>query len=115
MARIHRRFKYIDEAIQIHGPLARYVKLRVVHAVGMPRTFPPSPRVCDPDMHQDTCVMHSFEVGGGENGPGIPGACTTRHITHLVRGPFQKQIFGDAMILVHGTMATWIIRIQYCE
>ena len=59
-----------------------------------------------------TCVMHSFEVGGGEN---VPGACTTRHITYLVRGPFQKQMVGDAMILVHGTMATWIIRIQYCE
>ena len=28
-----------------------------------------------------------FEVGGGENVPGIPSACTARHFTYLVRGP----------------------------
>ena len=28
-----------------YGPLARYAKLRVVHARGMPGTFPPPPRV----------------------------------------------------------------------
>ena len=41
-----------------HGPLARYVKSRVAHAPGMPRTFSPSPRVSDPDTHHGTCVMH---------------------------------------------------------
>ena len=41
-----------------HGPLARYVKLRVVHAPGMPGTFAPPPRVSDPDMHHGTCVTH---------------------------------------------------------
>ena len=41
-----------------NGPLARYVKLRVAHAPGMPGTFSPSPRVYDPDMHHCTCVMH---------------------------------------------------------
>ena len=41
-----------------HGPLARYVKLRVVHAPGMPGTFSPSPQVSDPDMHHGTCVTH---------------------------------------------------------
>ena len=35
-----------------HGPLARWVKLRVAHAPGMPGTFSPPPRVSDPDMHQ---------------------------------------------------------------
>ena len=37
-----------------------------------------------------TCITAravSFEVGGGENVPGIPGACTTRTFTYLVRGP----------------------------
>ena len=28
----------------------------------------------------------SFEIGGGENVPGIPGACATRYFTYLVRG-----------------------------
>ena len=41
-----------------HGPLARYVYLRVAHAPGMPGTFSPPPRVSDPDMHHGTCVMH---------------------------------------------------------
>ena len=41
-----------------HGPLARYVKLWVAHAPGMPGTFSPPPRVSDPDMHHGTCVTH---------------------------------------------------------
>ena len=41
-----------------NGPLARYVKLRVVHAPGMPGTFSPPPRVSDPDIHHGTCVTH---------------------------------------------------------
>ena len=41
-----------------HGPLARYVKLRVVHAPGMSGTFSPPPLASDPDMHQGTCVTH---------------------------------------------------------
>ena len=41
-----------------HGPLARYVKLRVAHAPGMPGAFSPPPRVSDPDMHHGTCVTH---------------------------------------------------------
>ena len=34
-----------------HEPLARYVKLWVVHARRMPGTFSPPLRVSDPDMH----------------------------------------------------------------
>ena len=41
-----------------YGPLTRYVKLRVAHAPGMPRTFSPPPRVSDPDMYHGTCVTH---------------------------------------------------------
>ena len=41
-----------------HGPLARYIKLPVAHAPGMPGTFSPPPRVSDPDMHHGTCVTH---------------------------------------------------------
>ena len=43
---------------QCHGPLARYVKLLVVHAPGMPGTFSPPPRVSDTCMHHGTCVTH---------------------------------------------------------
>ena len=40
----------------LHGPLARYVKLRVAHAPGIPGTFSPPLWVSDPDMHHGTCV-----------------------------------------------------------
>ena len=39
----------------LHGPLIRYVKLRVAHAPGM---FSPSPRVSDPDTHHGTRVTY---------------------------------------------------------
>ena len=49
-------FNQYRECIHAHGPLARYVKLRVAHAPGMPGTFSPLPRVSDPDMHYGTCI-----------------------------------------------------------
>ena len=46
-------------------------------------------------MHHGTCVTHvpwcmsgSLTGGGGENVPGIPGACTTRNFAYLVRSPW---------------------------
>ena len=45
-------------SIFYHVPLTRCVKLRVVHAPGMPGSFFPSPRVSNPDMHHGTCVTH---------------------------------------------------------
>ena len=41
-----------------NGPLTRYANLRVAHAPGIPGTFSTPPRISDPDMHHDTCVMH---------------------------------------------------------
>ena len=41
-----------------HGPLARYVKLRVAHAPGMLGTYSPPSRVSDPDMYHGTCATH---------------------------------------------------------
>ena len=40
-----------------------------------------------------TCV--SFEVGGGENVPGIPGACATRNFTYLIRGPLTSPWWSE--------------------
>ena len=51
-------FSWDSSVIGGHGPLARYVKLRVAHGPGMPGTFSPLPRVSEPDMHHDTCVTH---------------------------------------------------------
>ena len=44
--------------LKSHGPLARYVNLRVAYAPGMPRTFSPPPRVSDSDIHHGTCATH---------------------------------------------------------
>ena len=83
-----------------HGPFTRYVKVRVAHAPGMPGTFSPKPIVSDPGMHHGMCVTHvpwcmseSLTRGGGENVPGIPGACATRNFTCLARGPFDVSAF----------------------
>ena len=39
-----------------NGPLIRYAKLRVGHALGMPGTSSPPPQISDPDMHHGTCI-----------------------------------------------------------
>ena len=82
-----------------HGPLSRYVKLRVAHAPGMPGTFSPPPtsmettswrsRHASRHVRHARAVMHvrSLTRGSGENVPGIPGACATRNSTYLVRDP----------------------------
>ena len=63
------------------------------------------PLVNDPGMHRGTCVTHvpwcmsgSLTYGGGENVPGIPGACVTRNFTYLVRGPWAEEISWDLIL-----------------
>ena len=90
---------YIGWEVRAHGPLARYVKLRVAHAPGMPGTFSRHRRLAIPayirarasrtyrDACRDRKLADYFGVGAGEDVPGIPGACATRNFTYLVRGP----------------------------
>ena len=94
-----------------HGPLTRYAKLRVVHAPGMPGTFSRylqrKPLVSHPGVHHGECVTHvpwcmwgSLTHGcSGENGPGLPGACTTRNFTCLSRDPFPE--FHKCSVCLH--------------
>ena len=49
----------------------------------------------DPGMYHGTCVTHVswcmpglLPDGGGENVPGIPGACAARTFTYLTRDPW---------------------------
>ena len=76
------------EHIWHNVPLARYVKLRVAHALGMPGTFSPPPRVSGPDMHQDTCV--TYVPWCMPNVPGIPGACATHNFTYCMPNNGEK-------------------------
>ena len=68
------------------------------------------PLVSDPGMHHGTCVTHvpwcmsgSLTCGGGENVPGIPGACAAAilriwqeaHVRKLIASPHNR--WGDAI------------------
>ena len=62
------------------------------------------PLINDPDMHHGTCVRHvpwcmsgSLTRGGGENVPGIPGACATRNSRYLARGPWCQTSSQDQL------------------
>ena len=44
------------------------------------------------DAGRDRLLTVSFKVVGGENVPGIPGACTTRNCMYLSRGPWEANI-----------------------
>ena len=77
-------------------------KIASCACAGIPGTFSRrrlqrKPLVSDPGIHHGTCVTHmpwclpgSLTRGGGENVPGIPGACATRNFVYLVRGPCEK-------------------------
>ena len=107
-----------------HGLLIRYVKFLVAHAPG---SFFPPPRVSDLDMHYGTCVTHVpwcmpgslssgfLWVGGGENVPGIRGACTTRNFTYLVRGPLRNcQAFVTCKWTCHLSILTVYRHLNEC-
>ena len=47
-----------DLSGSVHGPLARYVQLRVAHVLRMSGTFSTPPRINDPDRYYGTCVTH---------------------------------------------------------
>ena len=75
-----------------HGPLTRYIKLRVAHAPGMPGTFSLSPTSKETDsyrsrnasrhMRDTRAVMHVgiANLRWRGNVPGIPGACATSNL-----------------------------------
>ena len=78
-----------DANVNVMGllPDTQYFRLRMCRE--RRERFPPPQQVSDPDMHHGTCVTHvprfmpgsltsgSFEVFGGKNVSGIPGACVT--------------------------------------
>ena len=83
----------------LHGPLARYVKLRDAHAPGMPGTFSPPPRVSDSDIHHGTrvtyvpwCMTGSltsvFLWSQWREKRSRYCVYATRNFTYLIRGPW---------------------------
>ena len=87
-------------AYSLPWPLTRYLILWVAYAPGIPGTFQMKPVVSDSGMYHATCMTHvpwcmseSLIRGDGENLPGIPGACATRNLRYLVRGPWLLMIW----------------------
>ena len=73
------------------------------------------PLVNDPGMHHGICVTHvpwwksgSLNHGAGENVPGIPGACATRNVTYLARGPCRQALQGPLLLTWFTAIQTWI-------
>ena len=64
--------------------------------------------VIDPGMHHGTCVTlvpwsmsGSITRVGGENVPGIPGACTARRFANLIKGPLALLENKEPHLLAH--------------
>ena len=91
-----------------HGPLARYVKLRVAHAPGMPGTFS-LPRVSDTDMHMPWCMPGSLTSSFLWSQ--LRGKCSRHswrmrnpHFTYLVWGPwYHHGVITTCKSDVHAT------------
>ena len=49
------------------------------------------------NTHVPWCMSGPLTRDGGENVPGIPGACTTRNCTHLVGGPWLHVVHIDTV------------------
>ena len=94
---------HVDWSRVSHGPLARYVELRVAHAPGMPGTFSPPPRVSDPDMHHGTSgFLWSWWRGKRSR---HSRRMRILNFTYLVRGPWghgivNKQPGGSYLIRI---------------
>ena len=78
--------------------------------------------VSDPGIHHGTCTTHvpwcmwaSLTRGGGENVPGIPGACATRNVTYLGRGPLSLHLSRNYSMLTHIFRCTSVISNIICH
>ena len=91
-------FESRGDTVCSYGPLTRYVTLRVALLRECRERFPrhrglaletciTAWSTCR-DACGDRWLSDSFEVGGGENVPGIPSACTTRNFRYLIRGSY---------------------------
>ena len=65
------------------------------------------------DACRDRWLAVSFGVGGGENVPGIPGACATRNFTYLVRGPWYNHVRFTTTGKYDSDGKRWYFRFDY--
>ena len=111
----------------LHGPIDRYVQLRVAHAPGMPGTFSRHRGLAIPtcitalawrlcrDACRDRYLAVSFEVGGGEDVPDIPCACAIRTFAYLARGPCGSSWIWPKLLAKIHYIANALITAQRCS
>ena len=107
-----RLLKYLV-SVGSHGPLARYVKLRVAHAPGMPGTFSPPPGVSDPDMHRGTCVTHVPWCMTGSLTSGFPlsrwRGKRSRHSRRMRNPQFHVSVKSPTEVVVESVVVWWSV------
>ena len=91
------------DTLSWHGTLARYIKLRVAHAPGMPGTVSLPLWVSDPDMHLGTCVTHVPWC--------VPGSLTSGYLWSRWRGKHswhspQFYVSGKRPLETHSALLT---------
>ena len=75
------------------------------------------PLVNDPGMHHATCVTHvpwclsGSLTHAGENVSGIPGACATRSLTYLARGPLA-QVIACCVLMTLSVTCVWTVHFE---
>ena len=75
-----------------HGPLTRYAKLRVVHASGMPGTFPRHRGFAIPTCITARSLTSGFLWSRWRGKRSRHTTCATRNVTDLVRGPWHENV-----------------------
>ena len=89
--------QYKSNKLELNGTCERYAYIYAIIVPGGVMgnfsclyRFQRKPLVSDPGMHHvPWCMSGSLTRCGGENVPGIPGACATRNFAYMVRGLYK--------------------------
>ena len=114
---LHCSKHFIDPLYSCHGPLTRYVKLRVAQTLGMLGTFSPLPRVSDPDMHHGTCVTHvSWCMLGSITSGFLWSLCWEKRSQHprRMRNP-QLYVSGKRSIGDPFSQMVYELKVKFCD
>ena len=94
------QWKFVTGGCEFHISVI-FQGLLVAHAAGMPGTFFPPCGLWILTSITARQVAVSFEVGGGENVPGILGKYVTGNFPYLVRGPFSNVELLSVLLTVN--------------
>ena len=103
-----------------HGPLIKYVKLRIAHAPGMSETFSPhplqrKPLVSEPGMHHGTCVTHvpwcmSGSLMAGKTFPAFPDHAQPAILRIWQEAHASPKLVIPLVCMIHGFYDALVLR-----